>query len=83
MLSQGEINFYGFNPKNIMQGENRGHVSVSLCFDENHNLFVVTRKTKRTCWQDRYKDLQKAKNRYYDFLSLTNKQLENKVRLGG
>lgn len=82
MLNQGEINFYGFNPNNIIQRANRGHISASLCYDSNHRLFVVTRKTPRTMWQDRYNDLSKAKKRYNEYLYLTNKQLENKVKLG-
>lgn len=82
-LSQAELNFYGFNPNNIIQRENRGKISVSLCYDPNHRLFVVTRKTPKTTWQDRYTDLKKAKERYAAFLYSTNKQLENALINGG
>lgn len=80
MLNQSELNFYGFNPKNIIKRENRGKIAVSLCYDAHNRLFVVTRKTPRTMWQDRYADLEKAKQRYIDFLYSTNEQLENATK---
>ena len=82
MLNQSELNFYGFNPRNIIKRENRGKIAVSLCYDAHSRLFVVTRKTPRTMWQDRYTDLEKAKQRYIDFLYSTNEQLENAIRGG-
>ena len=85
MLNQTELNFYGFNPNNIIQRENRGKIAVSLCYDANQAkgyCFVVTRKTPKTCWQDRYSDLEKAKERFYEFLFSSNKKLEEKVRNG-
>lgn len=80
MLNQTELNFYGFNPNNIIQRENRGKISVSLCYDANNYLFVVTRRTPKTCWQDRYTSLERAKERYNEFLYSTNTELERKVR---
>lgn len=82
MLNQAELNFYGFNPNNIISRAQRGHIKVTLCYDANNRLFVVTRKTPRTMWQDRYKDLKKAKSRYLDFLYCTNKQLIEKIKKG-
>ena len=80
MLNQAELNFYGFNPNNVIQRENRGRISVSLCYDGNHKLFVVTRKTPKTTWQDRYPELERAKDRYNEFLCSTNAELERKVK---
>lgn len=76
MLNQAELNFYGFNPNNIIQRANRGKIAVTLCYDGNHRLFVVTRKTPKTMWQDRYDDFNEAKRRYYEYLYKTNAQLE-------
>ena len=56
-----------------------------FCYDANQTkgyCFVVTRKTPKTCWQDRYSDLEKAKERFYEFLFSSNKKLEEKVRNG-
>lgn len=82
MLNQAELNFYGFNPNNIIKQEKRGHIHVSLCYDGNNRLFVVTRKTPRTMWQDRYKDLEQAKRRYNEYLYCTNSQLEKMIIKG-
>lgn len=79
MLNQAELNFYGFNPNNIIARKNKGRINVVLRYDANNKLYVVTRRTPRTLWQDRYNDLTKAKERYYEFLYLTNKQLNNKL----
>jgi hypothetical protein len=79
MLNQSELNFYGFNPNNIITRANKGHIKVTLRYDANNNLYVVTRRTPRTLWQDRYTELKAAKKRYYDFLYLTNEQLNNKL----
>ena len=79
MLTQAELNFYGFNPDNIIKRANRGHIAVTLCYDSNR-CFVVTRKTPRTMWQDRYDDLDKARRRFLDYLYKTNKQLEEMIR---
>ena len=80
MLNQAELNFYGFNPNNIIQRENRGRISVSLCYDGSHKLFVVTRRTPKTNRQDRYTSLERAKERYNEFLYSTNAELERKVK---
>lgn len=82
MLNQAELNFYGFNPNNIMARAQRGHIKVTLCYDPNNKYFVVTRKTPRTMWQDRYADLSKAKSRYLDYLYRTNKQLTEIIKRG-
>ena len=80
MLNQAELNFYGFNPKNIMRRENRGKIAVSLCYDPNNKQFVVTRKTPKTTWQDRYSDLNQAKRRFDEYLYNTNDALETMIR---
>lgn len=82
MLNQSELNFYGFNPNNIIARANRGHIKVTLCYDANNELFVATRKTPRTMWQDRYADLSAAKKRYYDYLYRTNAQLVQMIKEG-
>ena len=82
MLNQAELNFYGFNPDNIITRSQRGHIKVTLCYDSNNRCFVVTRKTPRTMWQDRYTDLKKAKSRYLDFLYRTNEQLTKAIQEG-
>lgn len=82
MLNQAELNFYGFNPDNIIARAQRGHIKATLCYDANNKIFVVTRKTPRKMWQDRYTDLEKAKSRYLEFLYRTNSQLEEKARRG-
>lgn len=80
MLNQSELNFYGFNPNNIIARANRGHIKVTLCYDANNKLFVVTRKTPRTIWQDRYIDLTAAKKRYLDYIYRTSAQLEQMAK---
>lgn len=82
MLNQAELNFYGFNHNNIVARAQRGRIKVSLCYDPNNRLFVVTRKTPRTMWRDRYTDLKKAKSRYLDFLYRTNEQLTKMISEG-
>jgi hypothetical protein len=77
VLSQAELNFYGFNLNNIIARENRGRIKVILRYDANNKLYVVTRRTPKTLWEDRYIDITAAKNRYYEFLYTTNKQLNN------
>lgn len=77
MLNQAEINFYGFNLNNIIARENRGRIKVILHYDANNKLYVVTRRTPKTLLEDRYIDITAAKNRYYEFLYTTNKQLNN------
>lgn len=79
MLNQAEINFYGFNLNNIIAKESRGRTEVKLRYDAKHKLYVVTRRTPRTLWEDRYTELNAAKKRYYDFLYSTNEQLNNKL----
>lgn len=79
MLNQAELSCYGFNPHNIIQRENRGYIKVSLHYDAKNKLYVVTRKTTKTIWQDRYKDLEKAKTRYNEYLYSSNAQLEARL----
>lgn len=80
MLNQSELNFYGFNPNNVIARANRGHIKATLCYDASNRLFVVTRKTPRTMWQDRYTDLPTAKKRYYEYLYRTNASLERAIK---
>lgn len=82
MLTQGELNFYGFNPNNIIRRENRGRVSVVLKYDAANKFFVVTRRTSNTFLEDRYRNLEDAKKRYSEFLYFSNKKLEEKL-VGG
>lgn len=82
MLNQAEMNFYGFNPSNIIMRQSRGKISVSLRYDPNSRLFVVTRRTPATICQDRYSSLPAAKERFNEFLYYTNKQLEELVLSG-
>ena len=79
MLNQAELNFYGFNLNNIIAKKSRGRIEVKLCYDAKSKLYVVTRRTPRTLWEDRYTELNAAKKRYYDFLYSTNEQLNNKL----
>lgn len=79
MLNQAELNFYGFNLNNIIARESRGRVEVKLHYDGNNKLYIVTRRTPRTLWEDRYTELKTAKKRYYEFLCSTNKQLNNQL----
>ena len=79
MLNQAELNFYGLNLNNIIAKENRGCIGVKLRYDANNKLYVVTRRTPRTLWEDRYTELNVAKKRYYEFLYSTNEQLNNKL----
>jgi hypothetical protein len=79
MLTQGEYNFYGFNPNNIIKRANRGRVSVVLRYDANNRYFVVTRRTPRTFWEDRYKTLDDARKRYFNFLYRTSAKLEKNI----
>lgn len=82
MLTQGEMNFYGFNPNNIICRENRGRVSVVLKYDAANKFFVVTRRTLNAFWEDRYRNLENAKKRYLEFLHFSNKKLEEML-VGG
>ena len=79
MLNQAELNFTALTPNNIIQRATRGKITVTLCYDPNNRFFVVTRKTPRTMWQDRYNDLAEAKRRYNEFLCNTSKQLERMI----
>ena len=83
MLNQCELNFYGWNRKNIIKRENRGHISCEIRYDKNIRLFVVTRRTPKTLWQDRYKDYNNAYSRYLEFLYSTGEQLENELKKEG
>ncbi len=74
--NQRELNFYGFNPNNIIQRDRKGWVTCTMKYDGENKLYVVRRETKRSVWEDRYKEYDKALKRYYDFLSKTNKELE-------
>jgi hypothetical protein len=76
MLNQAELNFYGFNPNNIIARTQRGHIKVTLFYDADNKFFVITRRTPRTLWRERYTDLNEAKSRYLDFIYRTNEQLE-------
>lgn len=82
-LSQAEMNFYGYNPNNIICRKSRGKISVVLRYDAKNKLYVVTRRTPKTIWQDRYTGLLEAKERYKVFLYYTNKQLEEAVKKRG
>ena len=83
MLTQAELNFYGYNPNNIIQRARRGHITVILKYDSENRFFVVTRKTPKTIWIDRYSGLLEAKERFLMFLYSTNEQLENAVKKWG
>lgn len=80
MLSQAELNFYGFNKNNILARAEKGHIKVKLFFDPDYKLYVVERKTPRTLWRDRFSDIEKAKKRYLLFLYCTNAQLERMLK---
>lgn len=83
MLTQAELNFCGHNPNNIIQRGRRGKISVVLRYDSQNKIFVVTRRTPKTLWQDRYTGLLEAKERYTLFLYSTNEELENAVKKWG
>ena len=79
MLNQAELNFYGYNNKNIIQRARRGKITAVIRWDNENKFFIVTRATPRTKWEDRYKSIEDAKRRFYEFLYMTSAQLENKV----
>ena len=83
MLTQAEINFYGYNQNNIILRAKRGKITVVLRYDTENRLFVVTRRTPKTLWQDRYNGLLEARERFYLFLYSTNTDLENAVKKWG
>lgn len=82
MLNQAELNFYGYNPNNIIKRATRGRINVILRYDAKNNSYVVTRRTKCTLWEDRYKKYNNADNRFYEFLYMTHEQLTNKIITG-
>lgn len=82
MLTQAELNFYGYNQKNIIKRQTRGKITALIKYDSAHKYFVVTRRTPKTLWEDRYKNIEDAKKRFYEFVYMTNSQLENKL-VGG
>ncbi len=85
MLEQYEIDFYGYNPYNVIRRAQRGKISVVLRYHSFANRFSVTRRTKNTFWRDYFSfdELEKAKELFYIYLYSTNEQLENKLRNGG
>ena len=64
----------------MMQNKN-GKITVTMELDKNNNLYVVTRKTPKTLWQDRYNDFTRALKRYREYLYLSNKELEKRLLL--
>lgn len=82
MMNQAELNFYGYNPQNIIQRGTRGRVSCVCRYDGLTKQYIITRKTPRTTWTERTADRQKAINIYFDFIYEPIENLENLVRLG-
>lgn len=85
-MTQAELNFYGYNDKNIFFRERRGKISVQIYYNGNNRNFVVERKTPKTIWTDRYSDREGAQNAYnkayrraLEFLYKSNKELEEKI----
>ena len=75
MLNQSELNFYGFNPKNIIRRAARGRVYVVARYDAENKFFVITRRTPRTTLEDRTRSFEEALSLFYKFLYKTKKQL--------
>ena len=82
MLNQAELNFYGYNPQNIIQRSARGRVSCVCRYDGESKQYIVTRRTPRTVWNERTQDRQTAINIFYNFLYHTKDELYDLVRLG-
>lgn len=82
MLNQAELNFYGYNNKNIIQRARRGKITAIIKWDNENKFFIVTRTTPRTKWENRYKTIEDAKRCFYEFLYMTSAQLENKIFMG-
>ena len=62
MLNQAELNFYGYNTKNILFRENRGKISVEMFYDAQYRKYVVTRRTPKTYKRERFDDCETAKS---------------------
>lgn len=65
----------------LLQIKNKRKIIVILRYDFKNKFYVVSRKTPKTYWEDRYRNINEAKRRYTEFLCLKNKQLENKLLL--
>ncbi len=78
-MDQAELNFYGYNPNNIIARQRRGKIAVCIKYDGENRFFVVTRTTPKTKWVDRYKTVEEARRRFWEYMSKTNKQLEMEV----
>ena len=80
MLNQSELNFYGYNTKNIIKRENRGKITVVLRYDSGYNNYIIERKTPKTSITERTKDINEAKELYNAFLYKTWERLTNSIR---
>jgi hypothetical protein len=75
MLSQGELNFYGYNPNNIISRMKHGKITVIIKYDSINKCYVIRRETPKTIIIERTTDKQKAVKLSIQFLYTSYKRL--------